>query len=147
MKDDIIKLDYSSLNDIRVSSEHESNMVSKQPGQDTNLQGDTNWQLKQRKQTPETYHGEPSDTHESDKGNLSIDSVQSLGSQQATENSIDHFAVSNYKVVSIIIFLVILILLVNLKGDSWKSYKLIDVFKFGKWQDINWNRYLPVMWR
>lgn len=147
MKDDIIKLDYSSLNDIRVSSEHESNMASKQPGQDTNLQGDTNWQLRQGKQTPETYQSEPSDTHESDKGNLSIDSVQSLDSQQATENSIDHFAVSNYKVSSLIIFLVILILLVNLKGDSWKSYKLIDVFKFGKWQDINWNRYLPVMWR
>ncbi|XP_075521285.1 NAC domain-containing protein 89-like isoform X1 [Primulina tabacum] len=148
MKDDIIKLDYSSLNDIQVSSKHESNMASKQPDQDTNLQGDASWRLRQGKQTPKTYQREPYDTHKADKGNLSIDSVPSLGSQQAAENSIDHFAISKYKVSSMIIFLVILILLVTfLKGDSWKSYKLVDVLKFGKWKYINWNRYLPVTWR
>ncbi|XP_073055150.1 NAC domain-containing protein 40-like [Primulina eburnea] len=146
MKDDIIKLDYSSLKEIRGSGKCEPDMASKQPGQDTNLQGTGSQQLRQGKQTPKTYQREPSDTdHKSDKENLSIDSVPNLGSLQAAENSIAHFAASNYKVSSMIIFLGILILLVTffLKADPWETQKLIGVFKFRKWKDINWNRYLP----
>ncbi|XP_073142511.1 NAC domain-containing protein 89-like [Henckelia pumila] len=153
MKDDIIELDYSSLNENRASGKHESNVESKQPAQDqnTNLQGTASWRLRHGKQASETYQSAPSDNdHKTDKENLSIDSVPNLGSLQAAENSMDHFAASNYT-SPIIVLLLILILLVTffLKGDSWKAYKLVrDIFKFRKWEDVNWNRYLPIVrWR
>ncbi|KZV17376.1 NAC domain-containing protein 89-like [Dorcoceras hygrometricum] len=146
MKDDIIKLDYSALNDVRASGEHESNMASEQPGQDTNKPDAVGWQSRHGKETPETSQTEPSDNHKTGGGNLSIDSVPNVGSQQAAEDSIDLIQISKYKALSMIIVLVILIILLPffLRGESCKAFKVvIDVFKFRKWQDINWDRFLP----
>ncbi|KAL3828597.1 hypothetical protein ACJIZ3_017399 [Penstemon smallii] len=158
MKDDIIKLDDSSLTspsllpiaDVKLKAC--TNSTQQQPSQTTvssqlPFQGTANRRLRLRRQRRESYGSEQSEIYKFGKeSGASIENVADMSSKKAQLQSslIDHFQIARMKLpVMLILFLVMLILLVLCMGDSLGANKLKDIYKFERLYDIKWYGYFP----